>query len=333
MSRFAGSAESGNRTMYENMGMSGLSAISTTQVHKTLAGVGGAYSWQALYSNAIFPYITAGDRFLHFWMHAQNASASVRFYRNGAVQARVDIVVRPSLYRGDGDALLATSVVPINNLAGHAHWIAIELYAQDSPNGIMRLWVDGALNVEVTGVDTQQLTTADWDQFGMATNGVYELHIDDVVTTTLAEGRLAEMITQVQMPSANGPTIELTPVPAGAGTNWDRVNEIPASQTDYCEASAVAQEDIYETGNVVTSWLSVWCVSLWSWAARDGAIASARLSVSSSAGGAVVYGSAVALPASPSWGGLWMVQQTDPNGGGAWNDAGLNALRVGIEFN
>lgn len=322
MSQFACSFEAGNGWVYTDAGMWWGVGLDTATRHTTLAGLGGAYSVR---DGAQYPVIGTADRWLHYWV-ANTAWHSIMFRLGGQIQARADIDSMVSLYRGDRAALLGTSPPYAGGWRGLAHWVAIRLDAFDAPNGIFEVWSDGVSRIALAGVDTQQLAGSLWDQFWFQVSG--DMRFDDVITTTAAEGRLVETYCQPQLPSSN---VVVVMTPVGAATNWQAVNEVPASSSQYVQTLVVGAEDSYGTADPAAPWGTVFCAAIWLWGLCSGAVTQARTGIEE--GGSTSYRAYSAMPLVGNWGKtIWQIETSKPTGG-AWTDAALDAAILHVQFN
>lgn len=331
MTALACSFEMGAAGLYTMQGYTFPNAgLSVTYRHKTLAGVGGDYSGQAYYGTMMFPSMgVTTERWLNFWLYPQGSgAATARFYRSGAVQASCWVGAQSSIWRGDFATLLATAPLAMS-WGVKAHWINVQLLAQDA-NGLFEVWIDGVRRVYLDPPgDTQALATADWDQFSMATDGLNVFNVDDAFTTTAAEGRPTEMITQVVVPNAN---VSVTFAPS-AGANWQCVNTVPFVTSPFNQTVVAGNEDVYGVAPPTAAFGYVQFLSVYAYVARDGTITQARIGVSSAAGGATAYMPYTALAAAGSWSIIQKIQTIDPFTGVAWTSAGLDDAQLHIQFN
>jgi hypothetical protein len=328
------SFEAGTLSYYADAGCVGDVQTMTTTTHKTIGGAGSAYS-DRVFGGAtrwLAPVGSTSGRRVCLWgcNIGTTTLADVTFYFRLGVDLQCAIRCAGSgfvsLYRGS--TLVTTSVTRVQPWAV-GHWWQFDVLAQNA--GTITVHCDG-VEIITSSTDYQDLASPDWDTLGYAASTDWIYVVDDVIISDDVGADTPEQICQILLPTANV-SAALTPVPAGAGTNWDRVNAIPAALTEWCEGSVAGNEDVYTLANPAVSFATVLCATLWGWFARDGAITQGRVGVSSSSGGGTVYGAYTALPASPTRQVLWYVANTDPLDGAAWTSTRLNAAQIHVQIN
>lgn len=131
---------------------------------------------------------------------------------------------------------------------------------------------------------------------------------------------------QTLVPSAAGNTTQFTP--NGSANNWDNVNELPYSATDYNASSTTGQKDTYTMANLLTSTTTVKCVQT-SMIAHKSDAGTGTLKTVIRSGGTDFADSSAALGVTPSWFGT--IRETDPATSAAWTVSGVNAAEAGAE--
>ncbi len=130
---------------------------------------------------------------------------------------------------------------------------------------------------------------------------------------------------QAVVPNGAGDVTQLTPT---AGANWECVDEIPPTGTDYVYSSTVDQYDLYAMGNPVPiGAATIKNVVLQTRAALDAGSGSIANIIKS--GTVESQGSDEAL--TEAWRPIRTVWPTNPDGGGAWTWATIDALQAGLK--
>ncbi len=166
-----------------------------------------------------------------------------------------------SLYRGTSSGtLLETSAASV---IADATWAYLELHAIiDNSTGEYEVRVDGADVASATGVDTRNGGTSP-DVTVVGVTWIYKtditvtttVYVDDVYVVTGdgsgASGFQSEISIEGIVPNGAGNHTQLTPV--GSATNWQNVDEVPFSSTDYNESPTAGQKDTYTVGNLTAT--------------------------------------------------------------------------------
>lgn len=164
-----------------------------------------------------------------------------------------------SLYRGtSAGTLLGTTS---NGQVANNTWVYLELYAHVDNLGAYELRVNGVNVLSASGVDTRNGGTSP----NVTTIGSTYVHnpgilasaqpqIDDLYLMTGdgagGSGFQSEIIIERIAPSAAGNYTQLTP---SAGSNWQNVDEVPFSSSDYNGSPTPGQKDTYAYTNLVST--------------------------------------------------------------------------------
>lgn len=206
------------------------------------------------------------------------------------------------------------------------HYIEVEAVIHDTL-GRIKVKVDGNVVVNVTNVDTQNGGAGTVDKIVIAsTNGsaaTVNADFDDIYVTDDGVS-LGERRVETLTPNAD---VVKTFVPNAGTTNYTQVDELPNNgDTDYVQGSAVGDTDTYDFTNLSSNSAGVDAVQFVSYARKTDA-ATRALALQ-----AVVAGSSYDGPAtnlSASYTKIERLMTSNPNTGGAWNYATVNALRGG----
>lgn len=324
--------EAGSKTHYQARGwtLQASSAITTTAgfVHKSLAGNGGTYS---MFSNGdTSPTFDTTGRWCNFWFRTTTNSATAcafSFMRAGTATFTVNFTPEGfiNLRRGNSTAtIVATSTAPLN--MGVSHWVSIEMLAADA-GGVCTVKVNGVQMVTFSG-DTKAATTADWDQvtFGYGSGNLY---YDDIIITDSTTGEIPERFLPPLVPDGNDAGSFTS---SSGNPNWQNVDEIPPSTTDYNETTTAPAEETYTL--TALPWTppsgTITAVLVQCYAGRDGTITNAQAVTKPTT--TSYFGTSTALPAAPTYGFAEDIRDTNPDTTAAWTASEVNALKAGIKF-
>jgi hypothetical protein len=165
-----------------------------------------------------------------------------------AADTQVSLVMQSDgkldLFRGGyGGTLLAAGTTTIT--VGSWFYIELRVYIDDS-SGEYELRIDGNTEYSATTVDTRNDATYNFGSrilFYNPYNGD-DCFIDDVYvlgdTANTAGGFLGDCAIETYMPNADGTQTDFTR--STGSTDWELVDEVPASETDYLYSSTAADQ-------------------------------------------------------------------------------------------
>ncbi len=306
--------------------------------HRTASGAGGNYSirpgW-SLTSGALLP---TTSRWLHFWGQpniAGSTTCNCIFSFNYGGQVTVIFASTGTITIDRGNTNITTEVSAFN--PNVSHWFAVYCVAQDAPTGACEVYVDGVMVASVpAGTDMQQGASPDWNQvafgnlfgpIGTTNAAACEWWIDDVIITDAATGRVNEHFIPVLSPTSDASPLTL--IPSTGVTQYDLIDEIPVSTTDYDYADTIGQQSFFGMSNLSVTATSILCINAMAEVFREGSITMGEAAVES--GGTTTYQTPIVLP-SGSYYGIQFLQETDPDTGVGWDTAGINAMTVGYRF-
>lgn len=306
---------------------------STTYLHRTLLGYGGNYSMYV--DDALFcapGTVVAGvARWLHFYEIGSGPGATlwgVQFGILGTLQSQVVFNTDGSIQLYRGGTLLATFTSAYVSTIGH--WYAIECTCQDA-GGVINVYVDGALVAYFVGDTKSHASLTDWDCFGWANafgSGHFNnnMYIDDIVVTDATTGMLQEHYIVPLTISSDASPQTLT----GSAPHYAQVNAVPANDATYVAAyGSTSGEDFFGLSALPTS-NSILCINVCARVVRDGLIQHAEVAMNS--GATTMYASPVIMAASGNYLDMQYIQETDPDTGLAWDNAGIAGLKIGLRF-
>ena len=205
------------------------------------------------------------------------------------------------------------------------HYIIVEATIHDT-TGSVRVLVDGAEVLNVTGQDTRNAGTGVVNQINLHnTHGVSvtntsdfdDLYLDDVATS------LGEMRVETIRPTADTADKDFTR--STGADNYALVDEATVDVADYVQGSVVGDLDLYAMGDLSTTPASIPAVQLTAFANKTDA-ASRDLALVADVGG--TQATSANLPLAATVGKHDAIMATKP-GGGAWDSTAVNALLAG----
>lgn len=216
----------------------------------------------------------------------------------------------------------AAGVIVLNS------WHYIEVSCLIDNAGTLVVKVDGATVINVTGVDTLNGATAQINQMAIGYTDTDDrcggFLVDDIYmtnsTTSLGERRV-----ECLRPSADTATKTWTP---DTGTvNFSRVNEtLVDGDTSYVETVTVGNRDLYSLGSLSSAPAAIDAVQLVGFGRKTDA-ATRAYALTAKSNGVDDLGTDNFL--SSSFARSSRIMPTNPDGGGAWTAAAVNALQVG----
>lgn len=348
---YASGWEAGTLGFYTQAGWTVSSGTVTIQsvapyLHKTGLGYGGAYSvflnefpGAALRS----PTLPAGGRWINFWYGTTPALWSALnpplYFTLGGSSYQAAVVFNYFSQRVDFycDGVIVASSSVGTWVPGTPYWVSV-FYEADPVAGRCKVYLDGVMVLDTGVGDTSTAGVAGWDGFTFGYVGVGPNYggwggaIDDLSVTdddggTITSPPFPECYAIAQVPGSDV-TTGLTPNPGAP--NYGNVDDIPAQQVTYNEATAPGQEDLYGLVAMAVAPASIPIVAVWAQATRDGGITQGELHVVS--GLSDTYGTVETLPATPSFGSIARYFAENPDGPAAWSQVTVDAMQIGIRF-
>lgn len=207
-------------------------------------------------------------------------------------------------------------------------WFYIEFYGLlDQVAGWFEIYVNGLFLGRYDG-DTCALAGSTMNGVALNmpdhTNSGNTMDYDDFFLADVAT-RFGECRVETLRPTAD--TVQKQFTPSTAGTNFDDVDDVVISSTDYVESGTVGDLDLYELGDLSSVPTTIHAV---------GTIVSAWNSDVTSRQVATVIDSGGVQDTSPNIPTIADVKiyngqllTVNPNGGAAWTAAAVNALKLG----
>ena len=228
--------------------------------------------------------------------------------------------------------VLGTSTNPLQFSTWHS--VGIEYFVNDT-TGTVKLWLDGNLEIDLTGQDTKPGTTTTGSIliYGSQVAQSQELLLDDVIFGDDSGSDLTaypgDCHIEMVLPDSDGTTNDWTPVGTGT-TNADRVDENPTDDdTTYVHSTTATHKDLYGFAALTETADTYLAVQLHLRARKEGTgyrevNATMRSNVTE------VDGGNLGLTITYLW--FTYLQENDPNGGINWTESAINAMQAGIEL-
>lgn len=172
------------------------------------------------------------------------------------VQIRIELSAgqHTKAFRGTSSELASsTTYINYDNLI--YKYFECEIFI-DSTAGYIKAKMDGIVIIDITGINTQELTGNTINRTKITSDVVYNSnhsYIDDLYVrtgeTTDSDGFLGDIRIDAIVPTADT-SKEFTP---STGTdNYACIDEIPASETDYVTSGEYGTKDIYRFTNTLS---------------------------------------------------------------------------------
>lgn len=224
-----------------------------------------------------------------------------------------------------GDIWIATvsAACPLNSW----HHIEVSVTLKTDATGKIWLKVDGVEKYKNEAVTTTTYSgQASVIQIGQGGNGYdgYYRYMDDLFIHDTYGTFWGDCSVECSMPSGAGNYTQWTP---SAGNNWDCVEEIPPSTSEYVSTATAGNKDSYATGNLATASGTVQAVA-------------ANMIVQKTAPGTKTIRALTRLSSTDATGATvgvgtdWMYYQQAlaRPGGGSWSVSDVNSAEFGIEL-
>lgn len=331
---FTDGAEFGDG-LFWNVGgsTSGQGNASTTQKR---SGAYGYYFFNAS-AGAVKNITGISEFYLRFGLYivSNNSIAPIIRWRNSTTEL--------GSLRHDGDlsklkfyTSTSTLVATSNSTVGIGAWYLIEIYVNIADSGNLNIKIDGTVDAGMTFAgDTKPGTATTVDNLMFVSTGTgYSFYIDDLALNNVSggvddswpgDGHIIKLT-----PNANGDSSTWVGSDANSTDNYLLVDDIPASATDYVEASSSGDTDLY---NLSASGLSsVTIHRVWPEArAADTVAEGGQIYLPVKAGTTQADGTAVSLLTTYTKQILGDVRTVNPDDSAAWEVSDLDSLQAGVK--
>jgi len=198
-------------------------------------------------------------------------------------------------------------------------------YVPNDTTGVFQVKVNDILDIDFTGDTTSGAAEVDNIWIGSILNLGSQLYIDDVVIDDdnwIGPSRIYPLY-----PTGVGNSILWTP---SVGSNWQTLDEVPPSDSDYTQTNAPDDLDLYSASNLPAEAVIVKSVQLSSRIYKEVASTPQNIAFAVRSGGSDYLSSdiAVADTLGVNLHNLW---ETNPDGDVPWTPTTVNALEIGIK--
>jgi hypothetical protein len=265
----------------------------------------------------------------------QTIGGLITLYDSAAAQ-QVHLDWSPSdnflrVYRGAGTTNLIGGPSSLPMPTATWHLLEMRWQASSTTSGIVQVWLNGTLVINVSGVDNVATANVNVQRFEInGPSGTGVMFIDDLAVNdtagTINNGQIGDGSVVLLKPTGAGTNTAQTRGGTDSGSNWDQVNEVPVSMTDYVFSATAATRDTYALQDLPAGSWTVNTVEVVAYAQNsDAGAGSLGLTVKS--GATTNEGTAQSLGTTAMF--LRQQYELDPNTTAAWTNANVNALEAG----
>lgn len=256
------------------------------------------------------------------FMDSTTIQCSLRFDTDGSINAM------NSGGSGTGTVLGST---PINVIqSGVWHYVEVEITISNSV-GVFNIYVDGNLQLSLSGVDTQstgnnymnRILIGNVGRFNGPSGGTPQ-YDDFYMTNTLA--RLGER--RVETLRANADTAQKDFTPNSGVTNYTQVDEtLVDGNTTYVQSGVIGAQDLYDLGDLSTIPAIIDAINVVSFALKTDA--TTRGIYNSIKSGSVDSDGTASMNLASAYLRYNRIVNLNPNGNAPWTTPAINALQIG----
>jgi hypothetical protein len=270
----------------------------------------------------------ASEYYLAFRYRGSSAqyASSMCYFFNGTTQL-ARLRRNPSsgfleIRRGTGyGTVLATGAIAVN--VGTPVLIEVH-YKPHNTEGVFQVKVGGILDIDFTGDTTDGATAIDAIRLGGDSGYYSSCWFDNVVIDNAAWPGNTKI--QAIKPTGAGNSTQWTP---SAGGNYQCVDEVPPSESDFVSTNTIGHLDLYAAGDLVGTIGSVKCVQVQALAKAEGSPSPHNLQLAVRTNGADYFSDDKAVPSSSTQlSSLW---EANPATSAPWQEAEVNAMEIGAK--
>lgn len=220
-----------------------------------------------------------------------------------------------------GTTLIATGSTVINYDSAYLFEVK---YTPHGTTGDFKVKVNGILDIDFSGNTTPGATSVDGIMLSNNDGNIAPGYFDNVVIDDANFPGNTRI--QAIKPTASGNSTQWTP---DTGSNWDRVDEVPPSDTDYNWCNQANLVDLFTFGDLQGQVDTVKCVQVQARAFRNGDPMPTKLQLGVRSGGNNYFGSSLDVTTSAK--GLAAIWEADPATSQAWTVNGVNSAEFGYK--
>ena len=255
-------------------------------------------------------YEIGGDPLIYFSDSDHNINLGIRRY-NGVLR----------VHRGNyGDTVLANGTKYIN----YNQTYLIEIYVKPlNSGGVIEIKIDGTQEVYYTGDTTKYNENVKYFRFGNGSQYAY-YYLDDVIVDD--SGWIGNTRIKALTISGAGNSSQWTPL---SGSNYENVDELPHSDTDYNYTNSIGNIDTYALNNINWNVYSIKSIQVQCRASYEGNPTPTHIQLVTRVNGTDYFSSD--LSTGLSFSNVINVWDLNPDDSQIWEEADINALEIGIK--
>jgi len=260
-----------------------------------------------------------GPGIITFYDSAGTAMAGIFYYLDGTV-----FKIRATRGAQNSGNVLGTGSIEV---AQSSVTLVECRYVPSDSAGIMQVKVDGVLDIDIDTGDatdtTAGLESIHYVRFGSGMDNLGSAYDDLVIDDADWIG-----LTRIQKlaPTGAGTSTQWT---ASAGNNYECVNEIPYSDTDYISTNVAEEIDSYACGDLTGSIASIKSLALTTRVLYEGEPTPSGVAFVVRTGGSYYSGEALYPPL--SWGKKIKLFEENPGTAAAWTSGEIDGIEIGLK--
>lgn len=224
--------------------------------------------------------------------------------------------------QGNNGALIATGTKVL--LVNTWYWIEFDVLIGAGATGSATVAIEGANDIVVAGVTTQQSGAAQATHIMWLGCG-NPVQFDDMYVKDTA-GIIGPAKVTLQKPASDGAVVNWTP--SSGVTHFNLVNEVPPDgDTSYVSTATAGTQDLYNFQPLPAAPQTIFTVQVSLYARKDDAAARSIATLVRSGG--LVFVGATQTVSSTYSDFYTQIYDQDPNTAAAWTFAGFNAAQFG----
>jgi hypothetical protein len=248
-------------------------------------------------------------------LFADSTGTSIFSLRQNASTGCIDLCL------GNGGATVAAGSQAISLNTTYL----IEVYYRPlNSGGECTVKIDGIADATYTGDTTAGLENISRVYF-LSVNSASCYYFDDVAVSD--SDWLGNVYIQAIYPTGAGTTTSWDP---STGSNYDCVNEVPASDTDYVSTNVTNEVDTYACNNLTGAIGSVLAVNVFARTAYEGSVTPTRIQIVVR-NNSVDYPSGETIHPALSFTTSSYLWEQDPDSDDAWTETEINGLEIGVK--
>jgi hypothetical protein len=297
-------------------------------------GMSGSYCMTTPWNSAYAAFLTknvdaTGTIFISFrilptYNNPSYSPIIVRFLNSTTtlMDFVIDVTSRLISMKRAGTTTIATGTAVLTS--GFNKHIEIK-YVPHTSAGIVQVKVNDILDIDFTGNTTPSATTADVIRFG--NNNILGglTYLDDIVlddANWIGSSRIAPVL-----PTGAGNSTLWTP---SVGSNWENVDEVPPSDSDYNSTDGVDNLDLYTASNLPGEAVVVKSVQVSSRIYKEVSSTPQNVAMVVRTGGVDYFSDDIEVPdtVGVNVNAIW---ETNPDTASAWTTSDVDALEIGLK--